>query len=95
MQATGVSLESQVAVLRAELGTELMASLSPAERGELASINPSLGRLQVSPHHRLESLATDHPPKSTNLLIHHHRDVENQGRPHRASLHKANRQFSH
>ena len=48
MQATGESLESQVAAFKAELGTGLMASLSPAERRELATINPSLQRLQVS-----------------------------------------------
>lgn len=48
MQATGESLESQVAAFKAELGTGLMASLSPAERGELATINPNLQRLQVS-----------------------------------------------
>ena len=46
-QATAESLESQVAGLRAELGTELLGSLSPEERRELPTLNPELERLQV------------------------------------------------
>lgn len=48
LQATAESLESQVAGLRAELGTQLLGSLSPAERQEMPTLNPELERLKVS-----------------------------------------------
>ena len=38
-----------MAGLRAELGTELLGSLSPAERREMPTLNPELERLRVRP----------------------------------------------
>lgn len=42
-------LRSRIAELKAELGTEMLAQLSTAERKELATLAPQLTQLQVLP----------------------------------------------
>jgi hypothetical protein len=46
-QAGIVQLEAQIEVHQAELGTELLAQLSAAERDELALLKPRLEQLKV------------------------------------------------
>lgn len=50
LAAGAADLVRRVAELRAELGTELHAQLSAAERAELAALGPRLKQLQVIDH---------------------------------------------
>ncbi len=59
----------QVTDLKAELGTELLAQLSAAERSELSKLSPQLKSLQVCTC-TLMFLAILSPPSPSHLLRH-------------------------